>query len=146
MQERQGSVLKPQDGSLVESHAEFFGQTRSELYQGALDLLFAFFVLDHRFRHAHSSSFFFFSKCVNASPESRSNGATEQTPPRSSASFGIPNTTEVSSSWAMVNAPDLRISSIPSAPSQPMPVMITPTACFPATRATERNRTSALGR
>ena len=62
------------------------------------------------------------------------------------ASLGMPKTTHVASSCAIVCAPARLISSSPSAPSSPMPVRITPTALAPAASATERNSTSTLGR
>ena len=61
------------------------------------------------------------------------------------ASLGIPNTTQLSSSWATVPAPALRISFKPRAPSSPMPVMMIPKALGPAALAAERKRTSTEG-
>ena len=72
-------------------------------------------------------------------------GTTSSTAPSSIASFGIPKTTLVASSWAIVRDPALFISRSPSAPSFPIPVRITPTAFGPADLATERKRTSTLG-
>ena len=54
------------------------------------------------------------------------------TPPSLIASLGMPKTMQLASSWAMLVAPASFISSMPWAPSSPMPVMITPTAFFPA--------------
>lgn len=62
------------------------------------------------------------------------------------ASLGMPKTTQLASSCAMVRAPASRISSMPCAPSLPIPVMMTPTAFDPIDFATERNSTSTLGR
>ena len=59
---------------------------------------------------------------------------------------GMPNTTQVASSCAMVRAPVRRSSTIASAPSAPMPVSITPIAWPPAARAIERNSVSTEGR
>jgi hypothetical protein len=56
----------------------------------------------------------------------------------------MPKTTQLASSCVMVVAPAAFISSRPRAPSSPIPVMITPTACAPAAAATERNMTSTL--
>ena len=83
---------------------------------------------------------------LNIVPEIFCNGTTSSTAPRAIASLGIPKTTQVASSWATVAAPAFFISSKPSAPSSPIPVMITPTAFWPAVRATDRKRTSTLGR
>src|SRR5262249_55625677 len=47
---------------------------------------------------------------------------------RAIASPGMPCTTEVSRSWAIVSAPALRMSLSSSAPSRPMPVSSTPMA------------------
>ena len=58
----------------------------------------------------------------------------------------MPKTTQVASSCAIVEAPARFISSRPSAPSSPMPVISTPTAFGPAAWATDRNSTSTLGR
>src|ERR1700730_11174210 len=68
------------------------------------------------------------------------------TAPRAIASFGIPKTTQLSSSCARVEAPSLRISSNPLAPSSPIPVIMIPRALLPAYCAADRNRTSAEGR
>ena len=76
----------------------------------------------------------------------RSSGKTRLTPPSLMASAAIPNTTQESSSCARLTAPTCFISSMPLAPSSPIPVMITPTTFWPAKRAAERNRTSTLGR
>ncbi len=62
------------------------------------------------------------------------------------ATLGMPNTTQLASSWAMVAAPASRIWSRPLAPSPPMPVRMTPRALRPAARATELNMTSTDGR
>jgi len=62
------------------------------------------------------------------------------------AAPGMPQTTLVASSWTMVWAPALRISSRPRAPSSPMPVRMQPTALAPAKRVTDLNSTSTLGR
>ncbi len=58
----------------------------------------------------------------------------------------MPKMTDVASSWAMFQAPFSFIAFIPSAPSRPMPVMITPTASAPMNLAHERKRKSTLGR
>src|SRR6266404_810735 len=66
--------------------------------------------------------------------------------PRRMASLGMPKTTQLASSWAIVNASACFISRRPSAPSSPMPVIKMPTALAPAACATERNNTLTLGR
>jgi hypothetical protein len=76
----------------------------------------------------------------------RSRGSTSTTAPSAMASFGIPKTTQLASSWARVCAPARRISRSPAAPSSPMPVRITPAAFGPAASAADRNSTSTLGR
>src|SRR5258708_3752644 len=68
---------------------------------------------------------------------------TFSTAPQAIASFGMPNTTQLSSSWARVAAPSLRISSSPLAPSSPIPVMMMPSALRPPYCAADRNSTSA---
>ena len=55
-------------------------------------------------------------------------GRTCSAAPSSIASRGMPKTTQVASSCAMVRAPAWRILSSPCAPSAPMPVSSTPTA------------------
>jgi hypothetical protein len=76
----------------------------------------------------------------------RVSAATSSTAPSSIASRGMPKITLVASSWAMVQAPFLRISSMPLAPSLPMPVMITPTVSAATNLATDMNRKSTEGR
>ena len=75
-----------------------------------------------------------------------SRGATSSTPPAAIASRGIPNTTQLASSCAIVYAPESCISRKPSAPSLPMPVRITPMALLPAFCAADRKSTSTEGR
>src|SRR5206468_8225352 len=60
----------------------------------------------------------------------------------STATFGMPNTTQLSSSCASVCAPALRMASRPRAPSSPMPVISTPTAWLCTCSAQEWNSTS----
>src|SRR2546425_9766932 len=62
------------------------------------------------------------------------------------AARGMLLTTQLSSLCAAVCPPAALIAPSPSAPSSPMPVMITPTAAAPYSCATEWNRTSAEGR
>ena len=59
-------------------------------------------------------------------PAMRWRGSMSSTAPRSMAARGMPKTTDVASSWAIVAAPARLISSRPSAPSSPMPVIRTP--------------------
>src|SRR5713226_6088579 len=61
------------------------------------------------------------------------------------ASRGMPNTTQLASSCAIVNALAFFISRRPSAPSSPIPVIKMPTALAPAAWATDRNSTLTLG-
>src|ERR1043166_4247702 len=75
-----------------------------------------------------------------------SSDATCTAPPRAIASFGIPNTTHDSSASAIVNAPAWRMETMPSAPSAPMPVRMSPTTATDCRRATEPNSTSTAGR
>ena len=72
-------------------------------------------------------------------------GSTHCAAPIATASPGMPHTTLVSSSCAMVGLPASRISRRPRAPSLPMPVSSTPMALRPAFCATERNSTSTEG-
>ncbi|KAG1304503.1 hypothetical protein G6F62_015703 [Rhizopus arrhizus] len=62
------------------------------------------------------------------------------------ASRGMPNTTQLASSCAIVWAPARCIASMPAAPSLPMPVKMTPMAFLPAAMAAELNNTSTEGR
>ena len=62
---------------------------------------------------------------------SSSLGETISAPPRAIASRDMPKTTQVSAASAMVMPPIRRILTIPSAPSSPIPVSKTPTACGP---------------
>ena len=59
---------------------------------------------------------------------------------------GIPHTTLLFSSCAMVSQPACRIASIPRAPSFPMPVSRTPSARLPTALTALAKRTSTLGR
>jgi MFS family permease len=61
-----------------------------------------------------------------------SSDSTFSAPPSLIASLGMPKTTQLFSSCAMLRAPACFISSMPRAPSSPMPVRITPTALRPA--------------
>ena len=67
--------------------------------------------------------------------------------PRRCAARGMPNTTDVASSWAMVTSPRRRRASRPAAPSSPMPVSSTPTlrAARRARRATRTARRPTAG-
>ena len=51
--------------------------------------------------------------------------------------MGMPKTTEVASSWAILKEPASRIALSPCAPSLPIPVRMIPTALFPTCSATE---------
>ena len=82
---------------------------------------------------------------VGSAPEAVADLSRKPRAPRRIASLGMPKTTHVLSSWAMVRAPRRRISSRPSAPSAPIPVSSTPTACRPAHSAKDRNSTSTEG-
>src|SRR5665213_2691979 len=75
-----------------------------------------------------------------------SSGTTRSTAPRRMACLGMPKTTQLASSWAIVVAPADFIFFIPCAPSEPIPVRITPIAFGPAASATELNSTSTDGR
>ena len=77
---------------------------------------------------------------------SSSSDSTRAAASRRIASLGMPNTTQLASSWAIVSAPASRISLSPRAPSSPMPVMMIPRAFAPAHFAAERNNTSTEGR
>src|SRR5579859_4394014 len=73
-------------------------------------------------------------------------GSTWSTTPRLMAAAGMPKTTELASSWAIV-VPPARLSALrPTAPSSPIPVNTTPMAVRPYSRATEANRCVADGR
>ena len=60
--------------------------------------------------------------------------------PNYSADIGIPKTTEVVMSWAIVKAPLSRIASNPLVPSEPIPVIITPIEAAPNVSATALKR------
>src|SRR5579863_644823 len=95
--------------------------------------------------NCHHNDYFELNAIFSAVSAIPRNGTTAVTASRAIASLGIPKTTQLASSWAMVRAPALRISSRPCAPSLPMPVMMTPTACDATDFATERKSTSTLG-
>ena len=75
-----------------------------------------------------------------------SSGSTRSTAPSSMAARGIPNTALVASSCAIVGAPAALRARIPSAPSRPMPVRMTPQARGPYSRAAERKSGVTDGR
>lgn len=52
----------------------------------------------------------------------RSSGSTRSTAPSLMASLGMPKTTQLASSWAMVRAPPSCRRFMPRAPSSPLPV------------------------
>ena len=58
-------------------------------------------------------------------------GITTSTAPSAMASLGMPKTTQVASSWAMVRAPGRAARSSPRAPSSPMPVSMIASASRP---------------
>lgn len=63
--------------------------------------------------------------CIRTLLAVASSDTTVSTPPSLIASFGMPNTTQLVSSCAMVYAPACFIANGPLAPSPPMPVGIT---------------------
>ena len=71
---------------------------------------------------------------------------TTRTPSLAIALRGIPSAAHVAGFCANVHAPALNNARIPSAPSLPMPVRITPITAEPKWIAAERNRMSAEGR
>lgn len=75
-----------------------------------------------------------------------SKGDTMSTHPVAIATFGIPNTTDVFSSCAMVCPPFCLMVAKPFAPSFPMPVRTTPITFGPNISATEISVGSADGR
>ena len=72
-------------------------------------------------------------------------GSTSCTAPAAMASRGMPKTTQLASSCATFQLPASRIRRIALAPSAPMPVSMTPSACGPTTRAADSNSTSTDG-
>ena len=75
-----------------------------------------------------------------------SSGASTRSTPRSMAAFGIPNTAEDSSSWAIASPPARRTAAAPRAPSLPIPVSTTATPVRPAVAAMLSSSTSPDGR
>src|ERR1035437_1869533 len=75
-----------------------------------------------------------------------SKGRTCSAAPRRIASLGMPNTTDVASSWAIVLPPARRMARRPSAPSLPIPVRRQAAQSAPSSCAREAKRTSTDGR
>src|SRR2546428_5785199 len=77
---------------------------------------------------------------------SASRGRIWSASPAATAAPGMPNTTDVSSSWATVRPPASLTARSPATPSCPIPLRMTATVPDPKARATDSKRNVAEGR
>src|SRR6202035_458131 len=95
---------------------------------------------------AHDGGSGFFCQLRTSVRASSRGGSARSADPRSKATLGMPKTTELGSSCAMVRPPARLSARSPSTPSDPMPVKITPADSRGQVSAQERKSSSADGR